>query len=284
MIYGKYTIVLKTLLDDPKSKEAIDKALSTYPLYDAKNESNFTQVLSREELNKKILDHFKYREIGFETFGRWLDELEIAMNEIMPYYNQLFMSEDIINGIDDIFGNLNVKETFEEERTGTSEDSSETSETFENNINDSSSSESSSESTDNSTQVNQSETNGKNVKSDTPQSQLNISSNDIDNISYANEVNWNKDHANSNTRNEGSTTGTNETSSSSNREEDSTRNQTYSNNGSTSGTTKHTLTRIGNQGVNTYAHDMLEFRNLFINIAQQIINDSRIQELFMQVY
>ena len=51
-----------------------------------------------------------------------------------------------------------------------------------------------------------------------------------------------------------------------------------------SGTVKHTMNKKGNQGVNTYAHDLLEFRELFINIEQQIIKDERISELFMRVY
>ena len=52
----------------------------------------------------------------------------------------------------------------------------------------------------------------------------------------------------------------------------------------TEGTHTHVMTKKGNQGVNTYAHDMLEFRQLFQNIVQMIIHDSRIAELFMLVY
>ena len=50
------------------------------------------------------------------------------------------------------------------------------------------------------------------------------------------------------------------------------------------GTTKHTLARKGNQGVNTYAHDMLEFRQLFLNIEQQIINDPELASCFMLIW
>ena len=55
-------------------------------------------------------------------------------------------------------------------------------------------------------------------------------------------------------------------------------------NNKTEGTTKHTLSKKGNQGVNTYAHDLNEFRELCMNIEQKIINDKRIVELFMLVY
>lgn len=278
MIGGKYTIVLKTLLDDPKSKELIDKALSTYPLYTPEHKAKFTEVMTREELNERLLNHFKYREIGFETFGRWLDELEIAMKEIMPYYNQLFISQDIINGLDDIFGNLDVKEEFEEETTGSGSSSDSETETIDSEVE---SAGSGSSSGSDSSETNSSiTTNGKQVKSDTPQSQIKVE--EINDVQYADNIGWNKDNSDT----ESSTTGTTSTTNTS--ENTTTTRGTNSSSKesetSTSGTTKHTLHRKGNQGVNTYAHDMLEFRDLFINIVQQIINDKRIQELFMQVY
>ena len=95
MIYAKYTIVLKTLLDDPETKALIDKAMSTYPLYEKRSEEKYipSYIPTREQLNKKILDYYKYREIGFETVGRFLTELEVALNEIMPYYNQLYIDQ-----------------------------------------------------------------------------------------------------------------------------------------------------------------------------------------------
>lgn len=44
-------------------------------------------------LETKILRHFYTREIGLETYGLWKLKLEAKMNEIMPYYNQLYKSE-----------------------------------------------------------------------------------------------------------------------------------------------------------------------------------------------
>ena len=46
----------------------------------------------RTVLEKKILRHFYTREIGDETVGLWKLRLETKMNEIMPYYNQLYKS------------------------------------------------------------------------------------------------------------------------------------------------------------------------------------------------
>lgn len=44
-------------------------------------------------LEKKILRHYYLREIGFETLGVWKLKLNDKMNEIMPYFNQLYKSE-----------------------------------------------------------------------------------------------------------------------------------------------------------------------------------------------
>ena len=47
----------------------------------------------RGVLEKKILRHYYTREIGQETFGLFQLFLSDKMNEIMPYYNQLYQSE-----------------------------------------------------------------------------------------------------------------------------------------------------------------------------------------------
>lgn len=47
----------------------------------------------RSVLETKILRHYYTREIGCETVGRWKLFLQAEMNEIMPFYNQLYASE-----------------------------------------------------------------------------------------------------------------------------------------------------------------------------------------------
>ena len=236
MIQARYTEVLYNLLKDPRVKEEIDKAMSEYPVYVPENPVTFSIIPTREELNKLILDHFKYREIAFETVGRFIDELRITLNEIMPFYYQLYKTEDVMNGLEDIFGNLDVVESFVETNSTTGNASS------------------------TSTSSANSQTNDKNVSSDTPQSELSISNMDIDSVSYANNVNWGK----ANSLSSGTNTGESETSA--------------------TGSIEHTLTRKGNQGVNTYAHDMGELRNIFMNITKDILENPRMQELFMLIY
>ena len=61
--------------------------LSTYPIFDEEY---------RTQLNNKIIDHFYFREIGMETVANFAWFLRRKMNEIMPYYNQLYESVDLV--------------------------------------------------------------------------------------------------------------------------------------------------------------------------------------------
>lgn len=47
----------------------------------------------RNVICTKILRHYYTREIGFETVGLWKLKLQTKLNEIMPFYNQLYESE-----------------------------------------------------------------------------------------------------------------------------------------------------------------------------------------------
>lgn len=56
----------------------------SYPIFDE---------AYKPTLETKILRHFYTREIALETYGLWKLKLEARLNEIMPYYNQLYKSE-----------------------------------------------------------------------------------------------------------------------------------------------------------------------------------------------
>ena len=47
----------------------------------------------RSVLETKILKHYYTREIAFESVGLWQLKLDTRLNEIMPYYNQMYNSE-----------------------------------------------------------------------------------------------------------------------------------------------------------------------------------------------
>lgn len=59
-----------------------------YPIFD----ENY-----RATLETKIIKHYYTREIGLETVGLWKHFLDMRMNEIMPYYNKMYL-----NGFDEL--------------------------------------------------------------------------------------------------------------------------------------------------------------------------------------
>ena len=167
IIPARYTEVLDNLLRNEQTAPAIATAMSKYPLYETdpnktRKYGTAYKVPTRAELNNKILSYYRFREIGFETVGRFIFELETALNEIMPRYNQLFYSAD--QDYNPIY-NVDYSKTLARNRTNSDNATSNSS-------------------------TNNSE-NSKSVSSQTPQNQLNISSANIDSVNYADEANWN---------------------------------------------------------------------------------------------
>lgn len=230
-----YTIQLRWLIEGN-----YDLGLQNYPIFDE---------AYREELNNKIVQHYYFREIGFETEALFKNRLNEKMNMIMPYFNQLYESAKLeINPLKP----YNITET--EKRTA----------------------DTTAESTANSTsEVEGSSTNsgtnttdyGKVDKfSDTAQAQT--SQNEILNDKYltnatvtdGQDKTTTSDTGNSTTNATGTTTGNNKA----NVKEDT------------------TMTRIGNIG-NTSESELLElYRKTFLNIDKMVIDE--LSDLFMTIW
>lgn len=226
---ARYTEVLYNILNNDSTKELINNALLTYPLYVSHKNYEYMNIPdlipTRKEINEKLLNHYKYREIGFETVGRFIEELEITMNEIMPYYNQMLYSID--QDFDVIF-NVNYERTKNRANETSGEVSTENSLT----------------NTD------------KNIMSNTPQGELTITANNIDNVNYADNVAWSKNTSDSS----GSSSST----------------------GNENEVTTETVR--GNYGTVSAQELILKYRETIINIVDMIINDRKIKDLFMNVY
>lgn len=98
---ANYTATIKNLIDS-----GVNLGLADYPIFDA----NY-----RTALNKKITDHFMYREIGAETPALFVWWLNVKMREIMPLYNQFYTSSLIAF---DPTANVKMTETSTKEVTG----------------------------------------------------------------------------------------------------------------------------------------------------------------------
>ena len=147
MIPSNYSIKLIDLKDDIN----INKVLNEYPIYDEDY---------RKVLNQKILDHYAFDDIGFETPFMFAHFLKVRLQEIMPKYNMIYQSE--IMKIDPLL-NFSLKESMDKENKGNATSTS----GIENKTN------SSSEQTDNQNHVFQ----------NTPQGELAVET--IDKYSYA---------------------------------------------------------------------------------------------------
>lgn len=277
--YGQYTVTLKALLEDEETKEAIYKALSSYPLYEKKSKEEYipSYVPTREELNKKILNAYKYREIGFDTVGRFIDELEIAMNEIMPKYNQLFYTIDLDYNL---LYNADYKRTITATKKGTSSSTAKTTEDVDTTLTNSGTTETTANDSS-STSANVT-TNNKDVQSNTPQGQLDIGTKGVNSLKYADSAKWN---AGENTEN-GTTSGNSHSKAdSSSTGSNKTKGSTDVNASGTNNEEESSVEELkGNYGMVTFQLLVEKYRDLIINVEQQLINDHRINELFMQLW
>ena len=148
-----YTTTIRTLIDNN-----FDFGLTEYPIFDESY---------RQTLNQNILNHYYNDEIGFETASLFRFHLKARLNEIMPYYNNLYKIQAKI--LENAGSGLNFKEIISRETSGESE----------------------SKSTNNS----ESSGNSKNLFQDTPQGRISQAS--INNQEWATNVTMNQ-NSNSN--------------------------------------------------------------------------------------
>lgn len=202
-----------------------------FPIFD----ENYRQVLCR-----KILKHYYTREIAHETVGRWKLALNAKLNEIMPYYNQLYKSELLeFNPFYD------VDLTRSREGSGTSNKTSNNTET-----NSGTSKNVSSESGTNNTDT-------LNRFSDTPQNSMDTQG-ITDSVPLTTVTKVNEDNT---TTNESTDT--------------LTRNDTKTGNGTENinNTDKYIETVKGKQGTENYSSLLKKFRETFLNIDMMVIED-----------
>lgn len=271
------------------------------------------------QLEKKIIRHYYLREIGFETLGVWKLKLNDKMNEIMPYFNQLYESELLkFNPLIDVdvkttsntagTGNTDFSQTDTKNTTDTETKKDVFSSTDHSAFDSSKSGSASGQSTSKSTNdgsVSDSSTSSKTYDdnddySDTPQGSVG----NLNNLSYLTNARHKHGNSSDTTKSNGaskSTLSNNVTSkdTSSNTEQstnDKTFNSTDSVNSSRNGSTSsdissNTATKntqdfveniIGKRGSQTYSAMLNEFRQTFLNIDKMILDE--LSDLFMTIY
>ena len=285
---SKYTTELRYLIEND-----FDIGLKNYPIFD----ENY-----RELLNQKIINHYYFREIGMETAELFKRYLNTTMNEIMPYYNQLYKSElldfnpfynvdkTIVsdknnNSVSDFIGNT----------TGKNQQNADTENTQTNNGKQQTTTAATAvgESVANSKESGKTTNKSKRVSSDTPQGFLSINS--IDRETYAsaaemanaetvNEFTVNDTKATSNNSESGTTDQTNvaETKAKGNTTSNATTETDTANKTTSNDFENYVSHVIGKSEGETYSEMLLKFRDTFLNIDMMIIDE--LKTCFMMIY
>lgn len=112
---ANYTTLVRTLCESKSTTDSTNivdiinnvspKIFEKYPIFDENH---------RNELNLKILRHFYFCEIGFETVGLWVEMLNRRMWEIMPAMNEMYKTNALKY---DIFNNIDYTETLNGSQT-----------------------------------------------------------------------------------------------------------------------------------------------------------------------
>lgn len=215
------------------------------------NKAVFFDEEYRSVLCQKILKHYYLREIGSETVGIWKLWMNTRLEEIMPFYNQLYKSALIeFNPLYDV----DLKRTHNRKIDSSKQDTGTSQSVSSGEINVSETSSGSSNNTK------------KDLYSDTPQGAIT----GLENENYL--TNARKVTDTGSTSNENSSTGTNKT----------TVNDDTSNTGTANSLEDYVENVSGKQGSESYSSMLLKFRETFLNIDMQVIEE--FSDLFMGLW
>lgn len=249
----------------------------------------------RLPLETKILRHYYTREIGFETVGLFKLKLETKLNEIMPYYNQLY--ESALIKFNPMY-NIDTERTYNKKNEGsqTATGNIKSDENIDLTTNESQTVDHESESKSVSDGTNHSTTTltgvdskeHRDIFSDTPQGGLE----GVESGTYMSEARKisDTDNLNHNTVNDGTTGDTTDQNASS---KDQLTGDRTSNTKSLLNTDSHSNSNVNNledylevvkgkQGDASYSTLLKEFRETFLNIDVLVITE--LSDLFILLY
>lgn len=225
--------------------------LDSYPIYDESH---------RAELNRKICDHFYMREIGAETVALFRLFVRRTMQEIMPYYNELYRTADLITNP------LNEIEVIKTEGWGESGSTTDAT-TTDTTVKDTTSA------TDGTTSETQTDSNSKSIYNDTPMSMVQDDGGTlIEDGQYATSVT-----IDTSSTNESTSTDTTRNSTT-----DTTRQDRTDSNGTSERSGSRDETETGHR--KSPAELVMEYRRAILNVDNMVIHDSELNDCFMNVY
>lgn len=220
----------------------------------------------RSILCQKILKHYYLREICCETVGIWTLWMNTRLEEIMPYYNQLYESAKIeFNPMH----NVDLTSKHERNVEGTSkEDGTRTDNTTgKRTLTSNRDTDNTSVGTRNTT--NSSDETKRDLYSDTPQGAIT----GLENENYLTNARKITDNVNGNGNEETNTTEKSGTDYSETEDTTGKIDGVTSNTGKTNTTEDYLETIIGKQGTESFSSLLNEFRETFLNIDMQVIEE-----------
>lgn len=257
-------------------ENAIPEIFENFPIFD----ENYRNVLCA-----KILKYYYFYEIGTETKGRFLFELNETMNRIMPFYNKLYSAW--LNEFNPLYTT-----DLTTEHTGSANDNDEeiASEVSKNNKNkianthttDISDFDGTIESTGSASSETDGDTHNKNRKSDTPQGALT----NIENNTYLSEATLDDATTHSETTDSQTNTQTTDNTTTNNSDTSNNENENSTNNLNKQGSKSHMNTNEYIDHVygfsNTPSENLMKFQEALLNIDEMIIKD--LSNCFMQIF
>lgn len=254
-----------------KIKDVIAKAIPKifdfdFPIFDESY---------RNVLETKILKHYYTREIGLETYGLWKLKLDTKLNEIMPFYNQLYKSALLeFNPLYEV----DYSKTGNRDSSGTRDNTENNSESYDESIDYNESHDESTTNSNDGTLTKGTTTTTTNYYSDTPQGAI---SNVIDGT-YLTNATYNVvgNTGSDSTTNNGSVDSGG--SSKSKNEKDGSRRGNKSSNSNLTDTESYLESVRGKMSSKSYSALLMEYRETFINIDMMLIEE--LSDLFFGLW
>lgn len=204
---------------------------------------------AKKDFERKVIDHYYFRQIGQETVGRFLHYFRTRVREIMPLYIQRYKSVALLESMDDPLQSYDLTEEFTQERVGTGNSTSQSESSL--------SGETSEASSDSTAEARERRF------SNTPHGSIeNLRDGHMSEASLENNT----------TDRSVDTSGTSSTDTSSSSTDTTESTEEL----------KYTLTRKGNIGVAPLGNEINALRAAFINVDMEVINE--LNDLFLLTY
>lgn len=254
-----------------KIKDVIAKAIPNifdfdFPIFDESY---------RNVLETKILKHYYTREIGLETYGLWKLKLDTKLNEIMPFYNQLYKSALLeFNPLYEV----DYTKTGNRDSSGTRDNTENSSENYDETTNTNNSYEDSENHNEQGTLTKGTTQTTTNYYSDTPQGAITnvIDGTYLTNATYNVVGNTGSDSSDS--------SGSSDTDGSSNgkQDRDGNRSGSKTSKGNLTDTESYLESVRGKTSGKSYSSLLTEYRETFINIDMMVIEE--LSDLFFGLW